>query len=366
MPTKKKLTKDAVEKVAAEQAKKNQDANFELAKKAIIKKYGEIVSTLGDHEDVNIPTISTGSIGLDIALGRGGMGLGRIYEVYGPSSGGKSTLGVHVCIQAQRRGMRALYIDAEHAVDPILFRNYGVNLKELQLVQGYDGEQNLEVLETFVKSGAFKVAIVDSVSALMPRKESEDDIEKAQVGNHAKLMSKALRRITPIANSTGTLIIFVNQLRMKIGGYGNPETTTGGVGLGFYATGRISVRGPEAIARRIKDKVTDEVIGHTTEFEIVKNKLAAPFKKAEVNLIYGKGYDYHWETLNLAESLGIIDKTGAWYKINGQNIAQGELNAVQYLRDNEDSYVEIRKTILDQLGLKEIYERHSNPGPIVS
>ena len=342
----------------------NSEASFEMAKKAIIKKYGNIVSTLGDHEDVNIPTISTGSLGLDIALGRGGMGMGRIYEIYGPSSGGKSTLGVHVCIQAQRRGMNALYIDAEHAVDPVLFRNYGVNLKELQLVQGFDGEQNIDVLETFIKTGAFKVAVVDSVSALMPRKESEDDIEKAQVGRHAMLMSKMLRRITPIANSTSTLIIFVNQLRMKIGSYGNPETTTGGVGLGFYATGRISVRGPESVARRLKDKSTSEYYGHNTEFEIIKNKLAAPFKKAELKLIYGKGYDYHWEALDLAESLGIIEKSGAWYKYEGENIAQGEENAVIFLKENNDVYLEIRELLINQLGLKEIYERHGNPGPI--
>lgn len=343
-----------------------EEPTLNLVKKAVEKKYGEIVSQLVDHEDVNIPTISTGSIGLDIALGRGGMGLGRVYEVFGPNSGGKSTLGIHVGIQAQRRGMKVLYIDAEHAVDPILFKNYGVNPNNLTLVQGYDGEQNLDVLEKFTRTGVFKVAVVDSVSALMPRAESESEIEDQHIGRHAKLMSAALRRITPIANQTGTLIIFVNQLRMKIGGYGNPETTTGGEALAFYATGRISVRGPEAVSRRIEDKITGEVIGHKAVFEIVKNKLSAPFRKANINLIYGKGYDYYWETLDLAESLGIIEKSGAWYKYDGNSIAQGEINAVDYLRDNEEVYKEVRDVMMDQLGLRDIYERHGNPGPLYS
>jgi len=180
----------------------------------------------------------------------------------------------------------------------------------------------------------------------------------------ARLMSKALRKITPIANQTQTILIFINQLRMKIGTYGNPETTTGGEALAFYATGRISMRGPEARSRRIVDSNTGEVIGHKAEFEVIKNKLAAPFKKAEVKLIYGKGYDAHWEVLDMASSLGILDKSGNWYKYNDENIANGEVNAVTFLKENAEVYKEIRENVIDQIGLREVYERHSQQGPI--
>ena len=339
-----------------------------LANKAITKKYGDVVSTLEEHGDMDIPTISTGCLSLDLALGNGGMGLGRVYEIFGPNSGGKSTLGVNVVIQGQRRGLRCCYVDAEHAVDPKLFRAYGVNTKDLVLVQGYDGEENLDILERFIKTGAFSVAVVDSVSALIPRGEADADIDENQVALQARLMSKALRKITPIANQTQTTLIFINQLRMKIGGYGNPETTTGGEALAFYATGRVSVRGPEAKKRRIVDDTTGEVIGHNTIFEIVKNKLAAPFKKAEVKLIYGQGYDAHWEVLDMATSLGVVDKSGAWYKYGGDSIAQGELNAVSFFKDpkNAKIYSEIRDEVISQIGLREIYEQHGHKGPIYS
>jgi len=340
---------------------------LELAKKAVKKKYGDVVYTLEQHNDMVIPTISTGCLSLDLALGCGGMGRGRIYEVYGPNSGGKSTLAVNTVIQAQRRGLGTLYVDAEHAVDPKLFRAYGVNTKELELVQGYDGEENLDILEKFVKTGAFAVAVIDSVSALIPRDEAESDIDKNHMALQARLMSKALRKITPIANQTGTLLIFINQLRMKLDGYGNPETTTGGEALAFYSTGRISVRGPEAKKRRIEDE-NGEVIGHRAEFEIIKNKLAAPFKKANINLIYGQGYDAYWETLDMASSMGVVDKSGAWYKYLGENFAQGEANAVKFLKDpvNSVMYDKIREEVIENVGLKEIYESHSNPGPIYS
>jgi recombination protein RecA len=212
------------------------------------------------------------------------------------------------------------------------------------------------------------VAIIDSVSALLPRVEAEADIDEQQMGLQAKLMSKALRKISPIANQTQTLLIFINQLRHKIGGYGNPEVTTGGEALAFYATGRISVRGPESKARRLVDATNGEVYGHTTEFEIIKNKLAAPFKKANVNLIYGQGYDTHWEVLSMASSLGILDKSGAWYKYEGDNIAQGELNAVAFLKEdtNKEFYRKIREEVINRIGLKEVYERHSQQGPIYS
>jgi recombination protein RecA len=335
-----------------------------IAKKAIIKKYGNVISSLEEHGDLHIPTISTGCLSLDSALGNGGMGLGRIYEIFGPNSGGKSTLATNVVIQAQRRGFMCCYIDAEQAVDPKLFKNYGVDLAKLEIAQGYDGEENLDILEKLIKTGAFRVAVIDSVSALLPRAEAEADIDKDSMALQARLMSKALRKITPIANQTNTLLIFINQLRMKVGGYGNPETTSGGEGLAFYATGRISVRGPESKARRLIDDNSGEVFGHKAEFEVIKNKLEAPFKKANVNLIYGKGYDSHWEILDIASGLGIIEKVGSWYKLNGENIAQGELKAIEFLKSpkNIDVFNKIKDQVIAQTGLKEQYELHSNPG----
>ena len=336
--------------------------NLDIIKKAITKKYGEVISKLSDHEDMVIPTVSTGSISLDVALGRGGMALGRLYEIFGPNSGGKSTLAANVVIQAQKRGMKCCYVDAEHAVDPLLFKNYGVDIKNLDLVQGYNGEENLDVLEMLVSSGAYKVAVVDSVSSLIPSNEAAAEIGDDHIALLARLMSKATRRLTPIANRAGCLIIFINQLRMKIGGYGNPETTTGGEALAFYTTGRISVRGPEAKARRIPDPMSGEIIGHTTLFEIVKNKLAPPFKKTEINLIYGKGYDTHWEILKLGIDLGIIDKVGAWYSYDdNKNFAQGEPNAALALKAEENAkmYNEIRARVVDMVGLTEIYEHNS-------
>ncbi|RLG43553.1 MAG: recombinase RecA [Thermoproteota archaeon] len=335
--------------------------NLDIIKKAITKKYGNVISKLSDHEDMVIPTVSTGSISLDVALGRGGMAIGRLYEVFGPNSGGKSTLAANVVIQGQKRGMNCCYVDAEHAVDPLLFKSYGVDIKALDLIQGYNGEENLDILEMLVSSGAYKIAVVDSVSSLIPSNEAASEIGDDHIALLARLMSKATRRLTPIANRAGCLIIFINQLRMKVGGYGNPEVTTGGEALAFYTTGRISVRGPEAKARRIPDPLTGEVIGHTTLFEIVKNKLAPPFKKTEINLIYGKGYDTHWEVLKLGVDLGIIDKSGAWYSYNDSNFAQGEPNAAAYLKsdDNSTMYNEIRAKVIDMVGLTEIYEQNS-------
>jgi len=349
MPKKKQIDK----KVTPE------SASLAIIKKAIAKKYGPVMAKLSDHPDIVVSTVSTGSISLDLALGNGGWALGRIYEISGPNSSGKSTLAVHAIIEAQKRGMKCCYIDAEHAVDPGLYKSYGVDTDKLDLIQGYDGESNLDILEKLTRSGAYSVAVVDSVSALIPRAEADADIEKESIALLARLMSKATRRLVPIANETGTLVIFINQLRMKVGGYGNPETTSGGEALGFYTTGRVKVRGPEAKARIIKDDTTDEPIGHKCDFEVAKNKLSIPFKKASMRLIYTKGYDQHWETLDLATSLGIVDKAGAWYKYDNKNIAQGEINAVSYFKENEDVYNEIRGLVIDQVGLKEIYEQNS-------
>ena len=346
--------------------KKNTSKQLELTKKALLKKYGSVITTLSDHEDLDIPTLSTGSIGLDIALGNGGVGLGRIYEVFGPPSSGKTTLAANIIIQAQRRGLKCLYIDAEHAIDPTLLSKYGVNVSELDVVQGFDGEENLDILEKLVETGEYSVAVVDSVSALIPRSEAEADIEKDFIGTQARLIGKAARRLTPLANHTNTLILFINQLRSKIGAYGDGKIATGGEGLPYFCTGRISVKGGEASSRRITDSISGDVVGHKTIFEVHKNKLAAPWKKAEINLYYGIGYDTHAEALSLAVSLGIIDKTGAWYKRDGENFAQGEANAVAYLKDpaNKDFYIEICRNIIEQTELKEKYERHKQQGPI--
>ena len=351
--------KEKEEKKEAAREERLGDGSLDAIKKSIIKKYGNVISKVSDHQDMIIKTVSTGSIGLDLALGRGGMALGRLYEVFGPNSGGKSTLAANVIIQAQKRGMRCCYIDAEHAVDPILFKSYGVDIEDLELVQGYTGEENLDILEMLIQSSAYQVAVVDSVSALIPSAEAEAEISDEFMALLARLMSKALRRITPIANKSGTLIIFINQLRHKIGSYGNPEITTGGEALNFYATGRISIRGPEAKARRIVDTATGLVIGHETLFEIVKNKLSTPFKNSSINLIYGQGYDFHQEILNISASLGIIDKLGAWYKYEGKNFAQGEANAAAYMKENADFYTDIRNQVIEVVGLKELYERNS-------
>lgn len=370
----KKKKKEVKEKVSVTKKKEKKEnvevttdvASLNLALRAIEKKYGNVVSDLEDHGDMRIPTVSTGSLGLDLALGCGGLGLGRICEIFGPAGGGKSTLAVNVIIQAQKRGMSCLYIDAEHAIDPRLLRAYGVNTKDLKIVQGYDGEGNLDILERLVKTGSFKIAVVDSVSALIPRAEAIVDIDTEQMGKHGKLMSKALRRITPIANQTGTLIIFINQLRMKLVSFGNPETTTGGESIPFYSTARISVRGPEAVKRRIVDEISGEVIGHRTIFEIVKNKLAAPFKKSEINLIYGQGYDTHREILDIATDLGIVDKSGSWYKYGDLNLGQGELKVVEFFKaeENNSTYKEICDKVIEGSGLKNVYIKHGHEGPL--
>lgn len=360
MPKKKDKVKKEVlvdKNIESEEViEKEKSDSLEIAKKAIVKKYGSVITTLKEHEDMNIQTISSGSISLDLALGRGGFAMGRVYEIFGPNSGGKTTLAVSAVIEAQNKGMKCCFIDAEHAVDPVLFKNYGVNVDDLIIVQGYDGEGNLDILENLIRSGGIDVAVVDSVSSLIPRMEVERDVDQDTMAALARLMSKALRRLVPLANRTNTLLIFINQLRMKIGSYGSPAITTGGEALGFYSTGRISVRGPEAIKRRIVDKVIGEVIGHISEFEVVKNKLAPPFRKASIKLIYGEGYDKYNEVLDIALSFGVVDKTGSWYKYKDENLAHGEDKVVEYLKDNEKIYNEIRNAVLDQVGLTKLYE----------
>lgn len=332
---------------------------LDIAKKAIQKKYGKVISYLGDHGDMQIPTISTGSLGLDIALGRGGLARGRVYEMYGNPSGGKTSLAISAIIQAQKRGLKTSIVDAEHAIDPKLVKNMGANIDDILIVQGYSGEENLDTAEILIKTGEMDIVVIDSVSALIPKSEVEGTIANDFIALLARLMSKALRRVVPIANETNTLVIFINQIRHKIGAYGNPDVPTGGEALPFFATGRISVKGAEYKSNRILDLVSGESIGHHAKLEVVKNKLAPPFRKAELPLIYGKGFDLHWEVLSLSTSLGIIDKNGAWFNYGDIKLGQGEFNALNLLREDDDLYNEIRNKVIDITGLKEHYERNS-------
>ncbi len=334
-------------------------STLDAARKAIRKKYGNVIGVMGDSDELIIETVSTGSISLDAALGRGGFAFGRVYEIFGQPSGGKTTLAMSLIAEAQKRGKKCVFVDAEHSADPKLFKAMGVNTEDLITIQAFVGDDNLDALETLIKTNEIDVAVVDSVSALIPKHEAVAEIGDEFMGLLARLMSKALRKFVPIASETNTLLIFVNQIRYKIGGWGDPTTTTGGEALNFYSTGRISVTGGEYKTSWIKDKFTDEVIGHKTDFHIKKNKLAPPFRNARVPLIYGVGYDSHWEVLTLAENLGVIEKTGNWYRHEGENIAQGEENARDYLKDTPEVYEKIREEVIDLMGLKELYERNS-------
>jgi len=335
-------------------------STMSAAKAAIKKKYGDVIKPMSEQDNLEIQTISTGCLSLDAALGRGGMAIGRVYEVYGAPSGGKTTLSMSVMAEAQKRGMQCVFVDAEHSADPKLFKNMGVNLEELLTIKAFAGDDNLDALETLMKTNEIDVAVIDSVSALIPKSEAIASIGDEFMGLLARLMSKALRKLTPVASATNTLLIFVNQIRSKIGGYGNPEITTGGVALDFWATGRIKVKGGEAKSSHIKEPITDEVIGHITDFHVRKNKLASPFRNASVPLIYGVGYDTHWEVLTLSEQLGIIEKSGAWYKHNDKNFAQGEWNAKEYLKTDEELYTKLREELIDTLGLRDFYNEQTS------
>lgn len=330
-------------------------------KKSIEKEYGNMITKVSAHKNEELQSISSGIISLDVALGNGGFVRGRIYEVYGPNSSGKTTLTAALIIEAQKRGLGTFFIDAEHALDPILFESYGVDIDKTELYKGYDGEENIDILEKVASSGEYAVIVVDSVSALVPMAEVDAKIGDQQMGLHARLMSKTMRRLVPIANRTNSLIIFINQLRMKIGNsYGNPETTTGGEALGFWSTGRISVRGGEAKDRRIgaqEDKA--DIIGHTCIFSVEKNKVSIPFRKASGRLIYAKGFDKYWEIMSLSKELGITELFGAWYKYKDESLAQGNWNMRNLLEEDEKLYNELRAEVLNRLGLDKLYEQNS-------
>ncbi|HEU4670340.1 MAG TPA: recombinase RecA [Dyella sp.] len=296
----------------------------------IEKQFGKgAVMRLGDRVNEAIETVSTGSLGLDIALGIGGLPRGRIIEIYGPESSGKTTLTLQVIANCQKNGGTAAFVDAEHALDPSYAEKLGVNLDDLLISQPDTGEQALEIADMLVRSNAVDVVVVDSVAALTPKAEIEGEMGDSHVGLHARLMSQALRKLTANIKKSGTLVIFINQIRMKIGVmFGSPETTTGGNALKFYASVRLDIRRTGAV------KKGDEVIGSETRVKVVKNKVAPPFRQAEFEILYGEGTSREGEIIELGVRENLIDKSGAWYSYNGDRIGQGKENVRQFLRDN--------------------------------
>ena len=320
-------------------------AALETALSQIKKNFGEgAVMKLGENTHMKVDAIPTGSLALDAALGIGGMPKGRIVEIYGPESSGKTTLALHVLAEAQKRGGEVAFIDAEHALDPIYARDIGVNIDSVLVSQPDTGEQALEITEMLISSGAIDVVIVDSVAALVPKSELEGDMGAAHVGLQARLMSQALRKLAGIISKTNCIAIFINQLREKVGVmYGNPETTTGGRALKFYSSVRIDIRKTEAI------KNGSEVVGNSVKCKIVKNKVAPPFKIAEFDIMYGEGISKYGELIDLGVEFGLIKKSGAWYSYGEDRIGQGKENAKQFLRDYPETADEIEAAIRDML-----------------
>ncbi len=326
------------------------DANKQKALAAALsqieKQFGKgSVMRLGDHPASGaIPSISTGSLGLDIALGIGGLPRGRIVEIYGPESSGKTTLTLQVIAACQRAGGTAAFVDAEHALDPSYAAKLGVNVEDLLVSQPDTGEQALEITDMLVRSSAVDVIVVDSVAALTPRAEIEGEMGDSHMGLQARLMSQALRKITGNIKRSNTLVIFINQIRMKIGVmFGNPETTTGGNALKFYASVRMDIRRTGAV------KEGEEVVGSETRVKVVKNKVAPPFKEAEFQIMYGQGINRLGEIVDLGVKLGLVDKSGAWYAYQGNKIGQGKANACKYLEENPAVAQDIERQIRDQL-----------------
>jgi len=299
---------------------------------SIEKDFGKgSIMKLGDQQAVNVDAIPTGCLTLDIALGVGGMPRGRVVEIYGPESSGKTTVALHVVAEAQKRGGEAAFIDAEHALDPVYAQKLGVDIDNLIVAQPDTGEQALEIAEALVRSGAIDVVVVDSVAALVPKAEIEGEMGDAHVGLLARLMSQAMRKLTGITAKSGTVVIFINQLREKVGVlYGNPETTPGGRALKFFSSVRIDVRRQEAI------KNGTEIIGNRTRAKVVKNKVAPPFKEAEFDIMYGEGISNMGNILDVAVSMDIIKKSGAWFSFNGEKLGQGRDNVKKYMKENPE------------------------------
>ena len=334
-------------------AVKDTDAALDDAISQIEKKFGKgSVMRLGDRTAVDVDVIPSGSLTLDKALGIGGYPKGRIIEIYGPESSGKTTLTLHAIAQAQKQGGKAAFIDAEHAIDPVYAKNLGVDIDELILSQPDSGEQALEIAEMLVRSGVIDLIVIDSVAALVPQVELDGEMGDAAVGLQARLMSKALRKLSGVMNKTNCTVIFINQLREKIGVmYGNPETTTGGRALKFYSSVRVEIRRSEQI------KQNGEIIGNKANIKVVKNKVAPPFKSTQVDIIYGKGISRDGEILDLAVEGDIVEKSGAWYAYNGEKIGQGRENAKNFLIEHPAIFEEVEEKVKAQLfGTEEVDE----------
>ncbi|MDO4299541.1 MAG: recombinase RecA [Lachnospiraceae bacterium] len=332
---------------------------LDAALSQIEKQFGKgSVMKLGDSgANMNVETVPTGSLSLDIALGMGGIPKGRIVEIYGPESSGKTTVALHMVAEVQKRGGIAGFIDAEHALDPVYAKNIGVDIDNLYISQPDNGEQALEITETMVRSGAIDIIIVDSVAALVPKAEIEGDMGDSHVGLHARLMSQALRKLTGITSKSNCTVIFINQLREKVGVmFGNPETTTGGRALKFYSSIRLDVRRIESL------KQSGEVIGNRTRVKVVKNKIAPPFKEAEFDIMFGKGISREGDILDLAANRNIINKSGAWYAYEGNKIGQGRENAKQYLREHPEVMEEVDRKVREACGMLHTADGESNNG----
>lgn len=325
---------------------KNKDEALQDAIKSIEKMYGKgSIMKLGERPNVDVDAIPTGSLSLDFALGVGGYPKGRIIEIYGPESSGKTTFALHAIAECQARGGRAAFVDAEHAIDPVYAKNLGVNTDELILSQPDNGEQALEIVHMLASSNAIDIIVVDSVAALVPQAELDGEMGDSQVGLQARLMSKAMRKLAGILNKSACTVIFINQLREKVGVmYGNPETTTGGRALKFYASIRIEIRRAEVI------KEGSDIVGNSVNVKVVKNKVAPPFKTCKVDIIYGHGISKYGEAVDLGTLSSIIKKAGSWYEIDGERIGQGRETAIEYLKEHKDVYDKVLQSIREMMG----------------
>lgn len=323
----------------------NKEKALQAALSQIERQFGKgSIMKMGEESREAIPAISTGSLGLDVALGIGGLPKGRIVEIYGPESSGKTTLTLSVIAQAQKAGATCAFIDAEHALDPLYAEKLGVNIDDMLVSQPDTGEQALEITDMLVRSGSVDVVVVDSVAALTPKAEIEGDIGDSHMGLAARMMSQAMRKMTGNIKNANCLVIFINQIRMKIGVmFGNPETTTGGNALKFYSSVRLDIRRTGAV------KDGDEIVGNETRVKVVKNKVSPPFKQAEFQIMYGKGIYHMGEVIDLGVKQGLVDKAGAWYSYNGDKIGQGKANAAKFLQDNPDIAEAIESKIRQEL-----------------
>ena len=332
--------------------KKKKKKALETVIKNMDKSFGKgSVMKLGDDAGRRVSTVSSGSITLDKALGVGGYPKGRIIEIYGPESSGKTTVSLHAIAEAQKQGGIAAFIDAEHALDPEYAKNLGVDTENLYLSQPDHGEQGLEIAEAFVRSGAVDIVVVDSVAALTPKAEIEGEMGDSHMGLQARLMSQALRKLSSAISKSNTTVIFINQIREKIGVmFGNPETTTGGRALKFYSSVRLEVRRAEQL------KLGQDIVGNRTKIKVVKNKVAPPFRVAEVDIMYGKGISKTGEVVDLASEMDIVNKSGAWYSYNGERLGQGKENVKAHLAENPELFAEIEQRLRDELGFGEKVE----------